>query len=344
MQKEREQLYQTLFKEAANTPIVQYEGNVPNGNRILIKRECDNPYGSHYDRVFPHLFYNAEHQGLIKPDQKVLETTSGSAGASFAAYGARLGYECLVAIPKGGEKAREEAILEHLVSKDHLIYTSADSYISGFPDFVRSFLAKNENKDVYFLNHSMGARGTNNEVTLKSLEVIADEVAHEDIDYFIPAVGNGSNILGIGRKLKILKPSLNIVAFESFQSATAHSRLKPGVYQEVFGIAPGSLPRHQLPGTSFKGIHFPHIENAISSGLLMDVALVSDQKTDNHYKNLNAKGDLSYLPHWDCEMGQTDNLGRTTRAGLAVALNLAEKIQEQTILIIGYDRSNRYDF
>src|SRR5262249_1553559 len=147
-----------------NTPLIGFSGEVPNQNRIWFKLECDNPWGSHYDRVYRKLFRHFEEQGLLQPGQTVLETTSGTAGVSFAAIGRELGYKCIVAIPEGGEKARENAIT---AEGAELIFTPADQYVSGFPRFLKRYLVKNRN--VAFLNHSMGERGTENVVTTSAL-------------------------------------------------------------------------------------------------------------------------------------------------------------------------------
>ncbi len=105
-----------------------YRGKIPNGNRIYLKMESENPFGSHYDRVYIALFRFYEKQRRISPGDKVLETTSGAAGVSFAGIGKILGYECVVALPAGGEKARENAIRQNLRDNAHLILTDASSY------------------------------------------------------------------------------------------------------------------------------------------------------------------------------------------------------------------------
>ena len=339
MDHKREQAYSELFAEIGNTPLVEYSGDVPNGNRILIKQEWANPYGqNHYDRVYARLFHAWEQTGRIRPGDKILETTSGSAGVSFASIGRKLGYECLVAIPAGGEKAREDAIVEHLIDRDHLITTPSDDYISGFPSFLQQYLK--DNNDVFFLNHSMGKRGANNDVSLTAMDDIAREVAGEGIDIYVPAIGNGTSVLGVGQRLKEL--GTRIVGFEPFQSAVTLNLLKPGVYQRTFGIEPGSLPRHKMPGTSFNGIDFPHIRNAVESGLLDDVVLVSDRQQTEAYRELGGSFNAESLVHWD-QSPELEEAGRTTRAGLAVALKLAEETQNQTLMIIGYDTADRYD-
>jgi len=201
MNKLRTQAYEDLQSRIGNTPLDKYEGLVPNGNAIWIKGEFANPFGSHYDRVYLELFRQFEESGEIIPGSKVYETSSGSAGVSFAGIGKLLGYECFVALPAGGEKSRETAILEQLPSTEHLIFTPAEDYLNGFKEFILRF--RRERKDTTFLNHSMGPRDrktkqfSNNEVTLSALEGIADEVYGVGIDfsYFAPAVGNGSSVL-----------------------------------------------------------------------------------------------------------------------------------------------------
>jgi len=321
-------------------------GEVANGNRIWIKRECDNPFGSHYDRVYIALFRHYEELDKIKPGDKVLETTSGAAGVSFAGLGKILGYDCYVALPAGGEKAREKAILQQLKDESHLTLTPAEKYIAGFPEYLRKFLA--EHKDYFFLNHSMGSWNpktreyNNNEVTLKALEAISKEVACIVVpDYFVPAVGNGSSMLGVGRALD---RKTKIVAFETFQSAVMYSLLYPGEYEKKFGIKPGTLSRHKLPGTSYPGIAFPHIKNAVREGLVNKVVLVSDKSMDAEYEKLTGRKDTVSLPHWDRpDLVGVEDLGRSTRAGIAVALDLAKTVKDKDMLVIAYDKAERYD-
>ncbi len=245
----RERIYSELENRIGKTPLQRFSGDVPNGNTILIKRECDNPFGSHYDRVYIDLFRHfEEHEGL-QPGSKVLETTSGTAGASFAGIGKALSYECHLAVPLGVDDAIINAIAAHGAT---MYRTPEKDYVSGFPNFLRKFLP--QHKDMYFLNHSMGKRAgagfSNNEVTLKAFEGIAREaLAEADIDIYLPAVGNGSTVLGPGRVF--VGNGTEMITFESVQAAVAYDQLNPGRYEQQFGIKPGTLPRHRLRGTSY---------------------------------------------------------------------------------------------
>jgi len=382
MDAKRTRVYKELEKEIGGTPLIKYNGQVPNGNTIWIKRECDNPWGSHYDRVYLALFKYHEEIGNIQPGHKVLETSSGSAGVSFAGIGKRLGYECFVALPGGGEKIREKAIQEQLLSNNHLLLTPAKEYISGFPKFLKRFLPKN--RDYFFLNHSMGKMNNeteeyaNNEITLGALEKIAHESIYErDINFFFPAVGNGSSVLGPGRAFyefnnisygvigglmeepssfgmfnaedinkaieDIERTRTKIIPFETVQSAVLYDLKKPGEYKKEFGIEPGTLSRHKLPGTSFQGINFPHISNSLSGGIVDDVMLVTDKGMDKEYYQKTGRDSIKKLVHWDTPIDNYDDIGRTTRASINIALRVAESVGEKNMLVIGYDKAERYD-
>lgn len=329
-----------LLNKIGNTPLIRFSGDVPNKNTIWLKLECENPFGSHYDRVYRAIFkFYEEHYGL-RPGMTVLETTSGSAGVSFAAIGTALGYECLVMIPEGGEKAREYAIVE---AGGILIPTPKEDYVKAFKREVVKFLAKRrrEGRPVVYLNHSMGPNETENEVTTGALAEIGEELLRDllTLDYFFAAVGNGSSILGPGR---VLKGRSRIVTFEPFQSGVAFEILYPGEYERMYRITPGRLSRHRLPGMSYQGIDFPHIRIAFTEEKFVERTwLVSDSRTDEEYRERTGLSLTRDLPHWDSI--ELPDFGRSTRAGVAVALELAKEVENKTIVLLAYDKADRYD-
>jgi len=134
-----------------------------------------------------------------------------------------------------------------------------------------------------------------------------------------------------------------VVTFEPFQSAVAYDLMFPGMYEMKFGIKPGSLSRHRLPGTSFQGIDFPHIINSIEGKIIDDVILVSDEKADREYKEKTGREDTKELPHWDAPIENHLEFGRSTKAGIQVALRISEGVANKKILVVGYDKADRYD-
>ena len=334
MEEGRKQAYEELESKIGGTPLVKYEGDVPNGNTIWIKRECDNPFGSHYDRVYLALFRHFEENEGLKPGDNALETTSGTAGVSFAGIGRLLGYTCYVMIPDSKDLEKRAEAIER---EGGITLPTQGDYVNGF---TRSAILRNRKKyGATFLNHSMGKGNSNNEITLSALEGITNEAVREiDVDIFIPAVGNGSSVLGPGRILD----GIRIVGYETAQSAVAYDMLNPGRYKEEFGIEPGTLSRHRLPGTSYRGIDFPHIQNAVKGNILDQVVLVSCNDMNREYQDLTGRTDLESLPRFDITYLWHEDLGKSTNAGISVTLDLAKEVEGKNMLVIGYDKADRY--
>jgi len=339
--KRRLELYDALGEEIGKTPLVEYNGEIHGGNRLWIKREADNPFGSHYDRVFLALFRYREDKGDIEPGQSVLETTSGMAGISFAVIGKRLGYNCIVMLPEGEHLDRRARAIEEQGAM--LIRTPAPEYIAGFTE--KRIMDAMEKYRAFFMNHSQH-KGANNEVTLKALEGIAAETMGEiGVDCFIPSIGNGSSALGPGRMFKI-HGSTRIIGFETVQAAVAYDQMYPGVYETRFGIKPGTLSSHDLPGTSYQrqdkvGPDFPHIRSAVEGKIIDEVVLVSNRNIDEEYSALTGRNDTEGLVHWDkVDMNGQEDLGNTTRTGVAVAHYVAERdgLRGKDLLVIGYNK------
>jgi cysteine synthase len=348
---ERIALYRHLESKIGNTPLVELHNVLPNNNRIFIKNECDNRIGhSHYDRVYISLFKEKERLGLIRPGTAVFETTSGSAGVSFAAIGRKLGYQCHVAIPAGGEKARERAI-ENEGAQIYL--TPAERYVNGFLEFIRRF--SNEHPDYVFLNHSMGnilGRGPGiNETAIDSMRDVADEISKQlnefgeiKLNFVLSAFGNGTNTLGIAKRFQLTEPQASICAYEMVLSGVGYVQ-KYGAeeYKKLIDQAQrfsaSDFVRHNMPGTSYPGIDFPAARQAIS--LVDRVVLVADSDAEREYQNVTANTLPSEVVK--TEFGKSDKYGRSTEAGISVAQRLAEQEQGKSFVVIGYDRRDRYD-
>jgi len=293
---------------------------------------------SHYDRAFGPLVQHYIEMGKLLPGGTILETTSGNAGVSCARVARLLGLRCIIAIPKGIENAREKAI----ENEGARVIPVPGDYVNAFPKFALDFLVKN--RDVVYLNHSMGPNKTENRIVTNAMAQIGVELIDEldRIDAFVVAFGNGSSVLGPGRDLKRHNPNMQLIGFESAQSGDAYDKRYPGRYKDMLGIDLGSLPRHKLYGTSYPGINFPHTRIAFAEGLVDHVVLVSDRWVDADYRRIIKKEMPRDLPRWDSI--SYPPYGRSTRAGIVVALHVAPQLLESSnIVLLAYDREDRYD-
>jgi len=306
--------YAEIGKRIGNTPIFTYSGPVPNDCRILIKDETRNLGGSHYGRVMYALIGDAVATGRLQPGTPLLETTSGEAGIALATIGKELGHPVRIIIPDGSTTARRRERLQELGAE--LILTPAEQYLGGFTREV----IQEEARDAYFLNHSMGRfdkkRGVyrNNEVTLRSLEAIAEEVTSSYApDIFVAGLGNGSSLVGPGRRFRQELPEIRIVGFLPYETGSS----------EATGLLNQEGLKRQIP--------FPHLCEAY--GFMAEAYLLGSQTIDERI------GFRLALPRWDDpSIVGLERFGVTTRGGVAVALEEVRKAQPgSTILVLGYN-------
>ncbi len=336
------------MSQVRNSPVTTIEFE---GNTYHFKLDYKLPYGEcHYSRVFLKLIYLKECLGLIKPGDVLLETTSGSGGRAAAAVATALGYQIKIAVPAGGEKARERAIE---AAGAELILTPAEAYVNGFPEFIKNFLA--ENPGIKYLNHAMGdisGRGVSiNDVSVNSFRPFIEEVLEAGIkpDVVICPLGNGTTTLPMVTGFKSLFRKSEVFGFESVLAGNAHRKYHPGKYKRIFGIDPDVFSRHDLPGSSPSHTTFPMPALDASIPLLDGVGLVTSDFTDNKFKEV-ADYKLSERSDWvvkwdDLHHEVLTEFGRTGRAGFAVAVKLARK-KEMTgkhFLIPVFDAAWHYD-
>ena len=79
--KGRGRLYESILDTIGDTPCVRVKTNVPDDVRLYVKAEFFNPASSVKDRLAISIIEEAEHDGLLKPGQTVIEATSGNTGS-----------------------------------------------------------------------------------------------------------------------------------------------------------------------------------------------------------------------------------------------------------------------
>lgn len=347
MTTDRIALYNTILGAVKNSPIetIEFEGNT-----YYFKLDYKLPYGEcHYARVFSKLIYLKECLGIIKPGDTLLETTSGSGGRAAAAVATALGYKIVIALPAGGEKAREDAIVK---AGAGLHLTPAGAYVSGFPEFIKKFIA--EHPGTKYINHVMGditGRGSAiNGASIQAFLPFVTEVIESGIkpDVVISPLGNGTTTLPLVM-MKSLFRKVQVIGFESVSSGYAYRKRYPGEYERLFGVLPDIFSRHDLPGTSPSHTTFPMPALDAAIPLLDGVGLVTSDFVDNNFMNtvgFKPTDKSDWVVKWgDFHHDALTEFGRTGKAGFAVAVATArkEKMSGKHILVPVFDAAWHYD-
>ncbi|MFH1256166.1 MAG: pyridoxal-phosphate dependent enzyme [Candidatus Diapherotrites archaeon] len=332
----REKLFKKIISEPGNTPLIELNGVAPNGNRIFVKLEYDNPTGSHYARVYPLLLSALEKTGISPSSHVLVETSSGNATVAFAHYAKILGYKTIAFMPRELSRrrlaaTRKEGAIVVLSRKGSLPFVAGarDRLVEAL---LENKMAREKNpgvKKFFSPNHSQVIE------TLAAIKPLAKEVRDElkakkvKLDYFLPVAGNGTIAYGVGRPIKKYFPKAKIIAVEPFERPVLYPLVFPGKYEKKFGERPGLKDfkgkEFFMPGSGAIGIDFPHLHSAAK--ITSDIFLVRKKEWKSAQKKLAKLG---------------FNVGQTSAASFSAAMRLAKKVKKKNLLIIFYDKSDRY--
>ena len=119
--------FKDLWRLIGNSPLLVINFRYKGQERTLYaKAEHYNITGSIKDRMALYILEKAYHDGNIKPEDTIVEATSGNTGIAFAAIGKALGHKVRIIMPDWMSKERID-IIKSLgariipVSKEHFV-------------------------------------------------------------------------------------------------------------------------------------------------------------------------------------------------------------------------------
>lgn len=103
-----------LLSRVGNTPLVRIERAVadliPPGVEIWGKAEWFNPGGSVKDRAALSMVLDAERRGVLRPGMRLLDSSSGNTGISYALIAAARGYGVTLCLPSNANSERKRVL------------------------------------------------------------------------------------------------------------------------------------------------------------------------------------------------------------------------------------------
>ncbi|MBQ9025714.1 MAG: cysteine synthase family protein, partial [Methanobrevibacter sp.] len=234
----------------------EYEGK---SGSIFSKLEYYNYTGSIKDRIALYIIKKERENGNLKPEQSIVEVTSGNTGISFSAIGALYGHEVHIFMPDWVSLERRKLIemydaQVHLVSKEEGGFKKALELAEEFA------IENNAFRPLQFDNP------LNIEAQYKTTgQEIID--ALPDVNAFVSGIGTGGTLMGVGKRLKDNNPSSKIFALEP----STLSILKMGMEE-------GS---HLI-----EGIGDDFIPGIVDKDLIDDIVLIDDCDAINMSKRI----------------------------------------------------------
>jgi len=234
-----EQRFRSLGRMIGNTPMLALEFRYRGRDRVLhAKAEHFNLTGSIKDRMALHILKCAHAEGRIAPGDRIVEATSGNTGISFAAVGRALGHPVTIFMPDWMSRERVDLIRSYGAT---VVPVSHEQ--GGFVGSIR--LAEElASRDPHVFLPRQFANQANVEAheTTTGPEVWWQlKQAGLQPDAFVAGVGTGGTVMGVGRRLQRLKPTLRVHPLEPAESPTLSRGHKVGKHR-IQGISDEFVP------------------------------------------------------------------------------------------------------
>jgi len=224
-------IYESVIELVGHTPLIQMHlHNVP-GVEIYAKMESFNPGGSVKDRPALRMIQEGIKSGRLTKDKCILDATSGNTGIAYAMIGAALGYKVVLAIPANCSEERKRI----LKSYNAEVHFSSEMDGSDGAIILARELYK-QDPDRYFVpdqyNNPENPKAHMLTTAEEIMEYMGDKITH-----FACGIGTSGTLMGTGRRIKEMKPSVQIVALEPAEPFHGLEGLKhmassivPGIY------------------------------------------------------------------------------------------------------------------
>jgi cysteine synthase B len=221
-----------------NTPLLPLRHigrDLPPRVKVFAKAEWFNPGGSVKDRPALNIVRTALANGNLGNGKRLLDSTSGNMGISYATFGAVLGIPVTLALPASASPERI-SILRALGAE--LVLTDPTEGSDGAILTARQMAA--EKPDLYWYANQYN-NDANWQAHYKSTgpEILCQ--TDEQVTHFVAGLGTSGTLMGTGRYLREQLPQVKIIGFQP--DASFHgleglkhmpTAIKPGIYDPSF--------------------------------------------------------------------------------------------------------------
>lgn len=203
--------------------------------RVYAKAEWFNPGGSVKDRPALNIIRKALADGELRLGKRLLDSTSGNMGISYATFGAAMGIPVTLCVPANASSERI-TILRALGAE--IILTDPSEGSDGAILMARKMAADNPDRYWYANQYNNPANWQAHYLTTGP-EIVAQ--TNGQVTHFVAGLGTSGTLMGIGRYLHEQLPEAKIVgvqpdaAFHGLEGLKhMPSAIQPGIYDPSF--------------------------------------------------------------------------------------------------------------
>lgn len=231
-------MYSTILEAVGHTPLIRLNHLTgPQDAEVLVKFEGVNIGGSIKTRTALYMIACAEEKGLIGPETRIVEPTSGNQGIGLALVGAVKGYPVTIIMPDSVSEERRYLVSQYGAQ---VILVHDDGDIGACIARCMELAQEMAQKDPWVFIPQQFVNPDNPEVHRRFTAREILEEAEGPIDGFCSGVGTGGTISGIGEVLREQNPGMTIWAVEP-ENAAILSGGSVGTHLQM-GIGDGLIP------------------------------------------------------------------------------------------------------
>lgn len=231
--------FRCLEKLIGNTPMIaidlSYKGDA---RRVFAKLEYFNLSGSIKDRMALEVLRSAYASGALRPGDTIVEATSGNAGIAVAALGRALGHPVVIYMPDWMSVERVE-LMKSYGAEVRLVSHAEGGFLGSIAKTQEMARARN---DVFLPRQFENQENCNAHCRTTGPEILAQmDRAGTKISAFVAGVGTGGTVMGVGKALRHVDPSIRIHPMEPAESPTLSTGYKVGKHR-IQGVSDDFIP------------------------------------------------------------------------------------------------------
>lgn len=198
-----------ILSEIGDTPLVAH----PDDDRILMKMERENPTLSHKDRLGVGMICRLRESGELRPNQRVVEASSGNTAGAVALAANRLDHPCTIVMRETGSPVKKgfvRSLGADIVEAPDVGHEHDEYYQS-----VARRIA--DEHDAVYLNQY--ERSLNREIHREWIgPELAAQLEGEGVTHVVGAVSTGGVMSGIGEYFAEARPEVEIIGVDGVNS------------------------------------------------------------------------------------------------------------------------------
>ncbi len=246
--KQSNQVFNNVLDLVGNTPLVRLNRIVSGfKGQFYAKVESYNPGNSSKDRIALYIIEQAEKQGILKPGDTIIETTSGNTGFSIAMVSIIKGYECILAVSSKSSTDKIE-ILKTMGAKVYVCpaHVRADDPRSYYEVAKR---LHREMKGSVYINQYFNQLNTDAHYHSTGPEIWKQTEGR--ITHLVACSGTGGTISGTAKYLKEQNPNIKIIGVDAYGSVLKkYHETREFDEKEIYPYRIEGLGKNLIPGAT----------------------------------------------------------------------------------------------